>query len=191
MVVNRRKFLAGSSILFSASALAPRRRSGRTIPDKPEETPTQCGSANDRRHAGPIDNPRNDRQLGFVARSNAWDTPHSGRRWPYGRHLDPGYGRRIHRNEQAGFAKGLRALHFIGGNTIEIRGNREVRADQDDHLSSAPRFTTSFATSYARAAFMIILRNAQGVGALSSAQSIYEKDRMAPRGLRAQSPPRS
>ncbi len=182
MAVNRRRFLAGSSILLSAGVLSSPAGGAATQPQtsgKKQPVDARAQKTDDMLE-----------RLTIREMIDNWALWRDAGDWDQFRTLWHDDGRMVATWTQGtvdefiemskkGFANGLRALHFIGGNTIEVRGNRAVAQTKMTISQRAPvhdvvcdvvctgRFYDFFEKRAGRWGF--VLR-----------QSIYEKDRMDP-----------
>lgn len=81
---------------------------------------------------------------------------------------------------QAGFAKGVRILHFLGGSTIEIKGPRAISLTKMT-ISQRGKVHDVLCDVVCTGRFCDFLRKKDdGNWGLSLRQPIYEKDRMDP-----------
>ena len=76
-----------------------------------------------------------------------------------------------------GWNKGVSILHFLGGSSIDVAGNRAISQTKMT-ISHARRSTDIWWTWSARAGFTISLKSATDNGESVLRQPIYEKDRM-------------
>ncbi len=79
-----------------------------------------------------------------------------------------------------GWDKGVSILHFLGGTSIDLAGERAIRTNQDDDLAAGPGSRRGLATWCAPAASSIFSRNAPANGASSAAADLLKKDRIDP-----------
>jgi hypothetical protein len=80
---------------------------------------------------------------------------------------------------QAGFARGVRILHFLGGSTIEVAGDRAI-AFTKMTISQRGEVHDVLCDVVCTGRFCDFLRNHDGLWGIVLRQPIYEKDRMDP-----------
>jgi hypothetical protein len=80
---------------------------------------------------------------------------------------------------KAGFAKGVRILHFLGGSTIEVRGNRAF-AQTKMTISQRAKVHDVMCDVVCTGRFCDFFEKRAGRWGLVLRQPIYEKDRMDP-----------
>jgi hypothetical protein len=78
-----------------------------------------------------------------------------------------------------GFAKGVRILHFLGGSTIDVRGNRAI-AQTKMTISQRARVHDVVCDVVCTGRFYDFLEKRSGRWGFVLRQPIYEKDRMDP-----------
>jgi len=83
------------------------------------------------------------------------------------------------RANQEGFERGVRILHFLGGSSIDLAGDRAV-AQTKMTISQRPRWMACSATWSAPAASTTSWKSREGRWGLVLRQPIYEKDRIDP-----------
>jgi hypothetical protein len=180
MVVNRREFLAGSSILLSAGALGSTADAAAQS-QKPAKQPINGGAQ--------MTDDMLDR-LTIREMIDNWALWRDSNAWDKFRTLWHDDGRMVATWTQGtvdefiemskqGFAKGLRALHFIGGNNIEIRGNRAV-AQTKMTISQRAAVHNVICDVVCTGRFYDMFEKRAGRWGFVLRQSIYEKDRMDP-----------
>jgi hypothetical protein len=187
MAVNRRQFLASSSILLSASALGS--------PTATAEPAAQTGKADGKQpiNAGAARaQATNDMLERLTLREmiDNWALWRDASEWGKFRTLWHDDGRMVAtwtegsvdqfiEMSKQGFAKGLRALHFIGGNTIDIRGDRAVAQTKMTISQRAP-VNGIVCDVICTGRFYDLFEKRAGHWGFVLRQSIYEKDRMDP-----------
>jgi len=80
---------------------------------------------------------------------------------------------------KAGFAKGVRILHFLGGSTIEVRGNRAM-AITKMKIEQRAKVHDVLCDVVCTGRFCDFMEKRAGRWGLVLRQPIYEKDRMDP-----------
>ena len=80
---------------------------------------------------------------------------------------------------RAGFAKGVRILHFLGGSTIEVRGNRATAITKMT-ISQRAKVHDVLCDVVCTGRFCDFFEKRGGRWGLVLRQPIYEKDRMDP-----------
>jgi len=80
---------------------------------------------------------------------------------------------------KAGFAKGVRILHFLGGSTIEVRGNRSTAITKMT-ISQRAKVHDVLCDVVCTGRFCDFFEKRGGRWGLVLRQPIYEKDRMDP-----------
>lgn len=80
---------------------------------------------------------------------------------------------------KAGFAKGVRILHFLGGSTIEVRGNRSTAITKMT-ISQRAKVHDVLCDVVCTGRFCDFFEKRAGRWGLVLRQPIYEKDRMDP-----------
>ena len=80
---------------------------------------------------------------------------------------------------KAGFAKGVRILHFLGGSTIEVRGNRAFTQTKMT-ISQRAKVHDVLCDVVCTGRFCDFFEKRAGRWGLVLRQPIYEKDRMDP-----------
>src|SRR5579864_12483 len=80
---------------------------------------------------------------------------------------------------QAGFAKGVRILHFLGGSTIEIKGPRAISLTKMT-ISQRGKVHDVLCDVVCTGRFCDFLRKKDGRWGVVLRQPIYEKDRLDP-----------
>jgi hypothetical protein len=80
---------------------------------------------------------------------------------------------------KAGFAKGARILHFLGGSTIEVRGHRATAITKMT-ISQRAKVHDVLCDVVCTGRFCDFLEKRSGRWGLVLRQPIYEKDRMDP-----------
>lgn len=80
---------------------------------------------------------------------------------------------------KAGFAKGVRILHFLGGSTIEIAGDRAIALTKMT-ISQRGKVHDVLCDVVCTGRFCDFLRRHEGGWGIVLRQPIYEKDRMDP-----------
>ena len=83
------------------------------------------------------------------------------------------------RATQEGWAKGVSILHFLGGTSIDLAGNRAIAADQDDDFA-ARRCPRRSLRRGLHGPLLRFHREARRPLGLVLRQPIYEKDRVDP-----------
>ena len=81
---------------------------------------------------------------------------------------------------RVGFDKGVSILHFLGGSSVDVAGERADRADQDDDQPARARSTACWSMWCAPGGSTISSRSASGSWGIVRRQPIYEKDRIDP-----------
>ena len=80
---------------------------------------------------------------------------------------------------KAGFEKGVRILHFLGGNSVEVRGNRAVSVTKMT-ISQRAKVHDVMCDVVCTGRFVDFLEKRAGKWGFVLRQPIYEKDRMDP-----------
>ena len=139
------------------------------------------GAESEKRQRQPSGDSRPGRELGRVARCRRLGALPDGvaRGGSDDGDLVPGPGRRVHPGQREGFDRGVRILHFLGGTSIDVAGDRAV-AQTKMTISQRADVHDVSCDVVCTGRFYDFLEQRDDVWGIVLRQPIYEQDRLDP-----------